>query len=113
MISYDQALAIVLTSVQSLPAVQLPLLAASGLILAQTAKARWDMPAWDNSAMDGFACAAKSLQTAEPLRIVGAAYAGHLFDAELASGAAIRITTGAGGLGAGAAPDRSPSLATT
>ena len=95
MISYDQALETVLATVKTLPPVRLPLAEAVGLVLAEPAVARWDMPLWDNSAMDGFACAAASLNATKSLPIVGAAYAGHPYDGQLPTGAAIRITTGA------------------
>lgn len=95
MISYDQALEAVLATVKALPPVRLPLAEAVGLVLAQPAAARWDMPRWDNSAMDGFACAAAALNTSKTLPIVGTAYAGHPLDGQLPAGAAIRITTGA------------------
>jgi molybdopterin molybdotransferase len=95
MISYDQALASVLAAVSALPPVVSPLTEAAGLVLAEPAKACWDMPRWDNSAMDGFACAAVSLAAAQRLQIVGAAYAGHPFSDRVQPGEAIRITTGA------------------
>ncbi len=95
MISYDQALEAVLATVSALPPLNTALTEAAGLILAEPAKACWDMPRWDNSAMDGFACAAASLEATQQLRIVGAAYAGHPFGGRLQPGEAIRITTGA------------------
>ena len=95
MLSYDQALAEVLATITALPPVRRPLLESAGLVLAKPATASWDMPPWDNSAMDGFVCAAQSLDATQTLRIVGAAYAGHPFDKQLEAGAAIRITTGA------------------
>jgi molybdopterin molybdotransferase len=95
MISYEQALATVLTTVTALPPVKLPLAAAVGRVLAKPVPASWDMPHWDNSAMDGFACAAASLATGKSLPLVGAAYAGHPYNDQLPAGTAIRITTGA------------------
>lgn len=95
MISYNQALEIVLESVTALPSVQLPLTEAAGLILATPALARWDTPRWDNSAMDGFALSAATLKPQAKLKIVGAAYAGHPYNEQLQAGEAIRITTGA------------------
>ncbi len=93
MLNYDQAVQRVLDNISPLPAQLLPLQQAAGLILAAPARARWDMPRWDNSAMDGFAFAATEHQ--ECLKIVGAAYAGHPFAGRLQPGEAIRITTGA------------------
>jgi molybdopterin molybdotransferase len=95
MISYDEAIATVLTSVQALTPVELPLMKAQGLVLAAPAFARWDMPCWDNSAMDGFAFAADQVKTSSTLEIVGHSFAGHPFSGQLKLGEAIRITTGA------------------
>ncbi|MDX2479972.1 MAG: molybdopterin molybdotransferase MoeA [Desulfuromusa sp.] len=95
MISYDEAIATVLTNVQALTPVELPLLKTQGLVLAAAAFARWDMPRWDNSAMDGFAFAAASVETSTTLQVVGHSFAGHPFSGQLKPGEAIRITTGA------------------
>jgi molybdopterin molybdotransferase len=94
MLTYDQALQLVLETVASLPPRALPLAEALGLVLAAPARARWDMPRCDNSAMDGFAVAVSSDSGANYV-IIGAAYAGHPFHGRLASGEAVRITTGA------------------
>ncbi len=93
MLSYDQALTKILTSIAALPAVEMSLDEAGGLVLAEAVTARWDMPRTDNSAMDGFAVA--SARAVGILPIAGAAYAGHPFDGAVAAGSAIRITTGA------------------
>ncbi len=92
MLSYDQALQVVIDSIAPLPARQLPLGQAAGLILAGPARARWDMPRWDNSAMDGFALTASA---DERYTLVGAAYAGQPHAGRLQAGEAIAITTGA------------------
>jgi len=54
-----------------------------------------DVPAFDNSAMDGFAFRAMDLQSCDRLTVVGQSYAGHPFQGQLQFGQAIRITTGA------------------
>jgi molybdopterin molybdotransferase len=95
MISYDQALAEIASTLQPLPPLTLPLADALGLVLAAPALARWDMPRWDNAAMDGFALAAASAPPAEAMPIVGQAFAGHPFRDRLPPGAALQITTGA------------------
>ncbi len=95
MISYDEAIATVLTNVQALTPVELPLMRAQGLILASPAVALWNMPRWDNSAMDGFAFAADQVKTPTTLQIVGHSFAGHPFSGHLKTGEAVRITTGA------------------
>jgi len=95
MISYDEAIATVLAHVQRLTPIELPLLEAQGLVLASPALACWDMPRWDNSAMDGFAFSAASATTLTTLPIVGQSFAGHPLEGQLKPGDAIRITTGA------------------
>ncbi|WP_194755776.1 molybdopterin molybdotransferase MoeA [Aliidiomarina indica] len=63
-------------------------------ILAQDVLSTVDIPAYDNSAMDGFA-----LHLTEPnqtgFTVVGQALAGHPFQGQLVPGQAIRIMTGA------------------
>lgn len=95
MLTYEQALQQVMEAVGPLPAQTLLLGQAVGQVLAAPAAARWDMPRWDNSAMDGFALAAASAEGNGVLKIVGSSFAGHPFAGELQPGEAIRITTGA------------------
>jgi len=95
MINYPDALKIVQQSVLVLPAETLSLISAVGQVLATDVHARWDMPRWDNSAMDGFAIAYASLSEAVELKIVGSAFAGHPYAKPLRPGQAIQITTGA------------------
>ena len=95
MISYDEAIDLVLSHTQRLRPVELSLLDAHGLVLAAPAVARWDMPRWDNSAMDGFVFSGQSVETSKQLKIVGQTFAGHPFNERLKQGQALRITTGA------------------
>lgn len=68
-----------------------------GRILAQDLSAPIDLPAFDNSRMDGFALRHADLNPGNDteLRIVGAQFAGPLLAQALQSGQCIRITTGA------------------
>jgi len=57
-----------------------------------------DVPATDNSAMDGFAFDGKCLNTTSPtiaLRVVGTAFAGKPYDGNIGSGECLKIMTGA------------------
>lgn len=54
-----------------------------------------NVPAFDNSAMDGYAFCAEDLASNNQLQIVGNAYAGHPYLKPMQAGQAIRITTGA------------------
>ncbi|MBE0574702.1 MAG: molybdopterin molybdotransferase MoeA [Desulfuromonadales bacterium] len=95
MISYDDALQRIMDSVTPLPPIHVLLDDAPGHVLALPAKSRWDMPRFDNSAMDGFALAGLPEKTDVGLAIVGASYAGHPFPGKLYPGQAVHITTGA------------------
>ncbi len=68
-----------------------------GRILAQDLSAPIDLPAFDNSRMDGFALRHADLNPGSEtqLHIVGAQFAGPLRDQTLQPGQCIRITTGA------------------
>jgi len=93
MITYQEAMHLMLPELEELEPKNLPLLDAAGLILAQPVEASWDMPRWDNSAMDGYALRHTSVQ-GEPLAVVGTAFAGHPYAGTLQAGEAIQITTG-------------------
>lgn len=69
-----------------------PLVGALDRILAQDVIAPLAVPAYDNSAMDGYAMRAAD---AGPLQIIGEALAGHEFSGEVLPGTCIRIMTGA------------------
>ncbi len=71
-----------------------------GLTLAEDVTARFPVPAFVNSAMDGFALRAADVAAATPaapvtLRVVGDVPAGGYTDDQVVPGAAIRIMTGA------------------
>ncbi|WP_371517893.1 molybdopterin molybdotransferase MoeA [Kitasatospora sp. NBC_01300] len=73
-----------------LPAVGLPLAEALGRTLAEPLTALTDLPAFDTSAMDGWAVAGPG-----PWRVAGRVLAGRAASAPLADGAAVEIATGA------------------
>ncbi len=95
MITYDEALQRVIESIPALEPRETSLHEASGLVLAKPAKSLWQMPRWDNSAMDGFATSGVPENIKSGLEIVGASYAGHPFLGSVGPGEAVRITTGA------------------
>jgi molybdopterin molybdotransferase len=76
---------------------KLPVREALGRVLAEDLVSPIDVPAHDNSAMDGFALRGADLADGQPtrLRIVGGALAGRAFDGTVPPGSALRITTGA------------------
>ena len=75
----------------------LPVRSALGRILAADIIAPHDVPAHDNSAMDGFAVNFASLSSEGETRlaVVGTAFAGNAFSGLVGKGQAVRIMTGA------------------
>lgn len=77
----------------------LPLHDALDRVLASAIAAPINVPAGDNSAMDGYALrlqdAAGNLQATDSLQIVGQSLAGHPFAGEVQQGQCVRIMTGA------------------
>jgi len=92
LISVGQARAKVLERVWSLPLEQVALDSALGRISAESVVSTAAVPPFDSAAMDGFAVPSGK---AGELRIVGEARAGHTTATELATGEAVRISTGA------------------
>jgi len=72
-----------------------PLAEAHGRIPAEDARAAVDLPAFDRSAMDGYAVRAADTDPPVPLRLAGEVAAGEVASAALAPGTALGITTGA------------------
>lgn len=95
MITYAEAIKLVLTHISPLPPVEKHLDSAGGLVLAEDVYARWAQPSVDNSAMDGFAFCFDGCVMGDSLPVVGQSYAGHPFVGQVPEGVAIRIMTGA------------------
>src|SRR6266550_4627603 len=94
--SADDALARILAGVPALPAVDVQLLDALGLVLAEGIAADRDVPPFRNSAMDGYAVRGDDVATAPArLRVVGEVAAGGFPDRAVGKGEARRIVTGA------------------
>lgn len=74
----------------------LPLKAALGRVLADDVISFINVPAHDNSAMDGFAFHGSAIEDqAVTLRVIGAAYAGRPFNGAVPRGDCVRVMTGA------------------
>lgn len=100
MLSLEAALEQILAGSPRLPAESLPLAAARGRWLVRDVASPTDLPAFDNSAMDGYAvrcCDLTNASTQAPVRLrcVGEVAAGGASDRPLASGECLRIFTGA------------------
>lgn len=100
MLSWIEAREKVLAGVEPLPAESLPAAEALGRALAAPAMARWSMPPFDNSAMDGFAVRAGDVTGATAsapitLEVIGERMAGTSAALTVGPSQAVRIMTGA------------------
>ena len=93
MLKPDEAIGRILALAKPLEAEHEPLLRAQGRVLQAKEDARFALPPWDNSAMDGYAVRASELPGTLP--ISGVMAAGISPDAELAIGTCMKIMTGA------------------
>ncbi len=93
--SFEEARRIILDAVSPLGAELVPLLDAVGRVLAEDVAAPRELPAWDNSAMDGYAVRAESAGSASGLAISAYIPAGSAGPDALQPGTAARILTGA------------------
>jgi len=96
----DQVHAFLQALVTPLPATAcetLPLFEALDRVLAQDVISPINVPAHDNSAMDGYAFHGQALQQHQetPLKVVGTAFAGKAWQGQVQAGECLRIMTGA------------------
>jgi molybdopterin molybdotransferase len=96
----DEHLAIVLNGIGSIEPIELTLLDAQGLLLAENVSADIPLPTFDNSSMDGYAVRAvdtRGASEAEPvvLPVIGDVVAGTKTRSGMGPGLAMRIMTGA------------------
>ncbi len=93
MISFEEALQVIASSKIPLTVEEIPLIRALNRVLAQDLLSDVDMPPYDKSAMDGFACRKEDLDN--ELLIVEEIPAGKVPVKSIASGQCARIMTGA------------------
>ncbi|MGB3051009.1 MAG: gephyrin-like molybdotransferase Glp, partial [Polyangiales bacterium] len=76
---------------------RLPIRQALGRVLANDVRSTINVPAHDNSAMDGYALRSADVPEAAPFELtpIGAAFAGRPFDGRVGEGECVRIMTGA------------------
>ena len=96
----DEHLAIILAGIGSIDPIELTLLDAQGLLLAENVDTPIALPSFDNSAMDGYAVRAIDTRDASPespvtLQVVGDVAAGAKSRSGMGPGLAMRIMTGA------------------
>ncbi len=95
-LSVDQARDLLLAAIQPVDGWEtLSIRDALERVLYRDIVAPFDVPAHDNSAMDGFAVRAADLDSGGRLTLVGTAYAGGAFSGLVGPGQAVRIMTGA------------------
>ncbi len=100
MLTVEQAVERVLSAFQPLEPERVPILDALGCVLAEDVRAGDDIPPHTNSSMDGYAVLAADTFGASAdhptrLRVVGEIAAGHVPEAKVTPGTAMRIMTGA------------------
>lgn len=100
LLSVEEARERVLSRIQPLQPLQLPLTEAYGCVLAEEVVADRDIPDFASSAMDGFAVRSSEVAGASPdspvqLRIAGRALIGRRPEGTVGGGEAMRIATGA------------------
>ncbi len=100
LLSVDDAREHVLSHVQPLVPLELPLTDAFGCVSARDIVATFDLPEFPSSAMDGFAVRAADVEHASPsapaeLKVVGRSMIGHRPQVTVGIGEAVQIATGA------------------
>src|ERR1043166_5154062 len=93
--SEELALQRILDAVKPLGAETVPLVSARGRFVAEEFRARFALPMFDNSAMDGYAVRAADCARSAKLRVTGEQPAARDRELSLDAGEAIRIFTGA------------------
>ena len=94
MISIEEAQRIILRHIALLPTEELPLLQGLGRVAGEDVHAPWDIPATDNSAMDGYAFSFAAVR-GNRLLVSGNVPAGVERIPPVAAGETVRIMTGA------------------
>jgi molybdopterin molybdotransferase len=88
----------ILSTIQALAeSERIPLKESLGRILCDNLYAPFDVPPWDNSAMDGYAVHSQDLPGTKQCRltVVGSSMAGRPFNGDILAGQCVRIMTGA------------------
>jgi molybdopterin molybdotransferase len=93
--TFEEARDLILRSAAPLGVEVVGLVQTLGRVLATDQIAAWDLPMWDNSAMDGYAVRARDCQVGSVLAVRGFLPAGRAATQSLAAGTAAKILTGA------------------
>ena len=100
LVSVDDYREGILAGLEPLDPITLPLADSHGCVLAEDVVARWPLPSFDNSSMDGYAVIASDVSSAAEaspvtLTVIDDVPAGSRADVALRPGCAVRIMTGA------------------
>ena len=95
LVPYRDALDQIVSAFSALPPEAVPLERALGLVLAEPIVAAFDVPGFDNSAMDGYAVRAADAKPGAVLRLIDDLPAGSDPQVEIGPGTAATIMTGA------------------
>ena len=95
MISVAEAQAALFRLARPLSMEEIPLIEASGRVLAREVRATRDQPPFAASSMDGYAINGVEADLHAQFKVIGEAAAGHRFDGKVGAGQAVRIFTGA------------------
>jgi len=96
MLTYEQALNIVLANSARMPVIQTALTEATGRVLAEDIVSDVNMPPFDKSAMDGYAVRAQDVEKVPAnLRVIDVIRAGYPSDKSVSAGECSKIMTGA------------------
>lgn len=96
LIPYEEAFELLIQRVETLPKEKVLLWNALGRVLAEDVYADRDNPAFDNSAMDGYALKAEDLESVPVrLKVIGEVPAGGEWKGVVEKGCAVKIFTGA------------------
>lgn len=96
MFTYYEAVDAIVSSVSPLGYERISILKALGRVAAESISSPWDMPMFDNSAMDGYAVRSQDLTShrAVSLKVKGYFYAGNVDVHETEPGSAYKVMTG-------------------
>ncbi len=95
MISYQEAMEKIMALETPQKRKKVPLMDSEDCYLAGPVEAPWDLPRFDNSAMDGYAFHSDDIGKVEEFKLVGESAAGHAYSGRVERGEIIAISTGA------------------
>jgi molybdopterin molybdotransferase len=95
MLSFEEARKTILEMTSPLGIENVEILESVGRVLAEDLYAPWDMPLWDNTAMDGYAVRSADCPQPVTLKIAGFLPAGAHTTVEVEAGTVVKILTGA------------------